>query len=420
MLCIATVFLVGCSSAEWDHAAAMNEWESGNLPAAIEQLKSAIAKTSDNGQMKLTLARMYAENEQPDLGVALCDEHLETNPGAERAYRIRAVCQQYLGNFEESLDDYQNGVASNVEKSSGELNNLAYFRALAKQELPKAARQIDEAINMRKQEPWGSKYLASMPIQSSIAIGLISRHVDEQDMAIELLDARIEKYEDLWNRKSGLVNQLVAEMVAIDFPLTKETENQIDIARRDLEVTRNGLGLMLITRCLVNEDLGRHYEVDRDRHLIQDIGFEFEELLAALPDDLSCLEVLSDAWLYLDTRGFVLARLSWQSEDVQRWASKLKMNRVGLTSSYELALADLDLAVAAAELSYLASNSPLCNRYDIPGERVEALRRNGVRTIAVLRYHRMEAHLKAGNKAMAAKDESRIKTLGFEPDGRLF
>ena len=89
-------------------------------------------------------------------------------------------------------------------------------------------------------------------------------------------------------------------------------------------------------------------------------------------------------------------------------------------SNYELAIGDLDVAVMSAQVSREALNSSLYNTMNEPPEYVARKKAISRRMTAILMYHRMTTHQRAGNKKAAAKDRCRIEALGFAPDEGLF
>ena len=422
ILLLSVGLTIGCGeeAANWKLAAGLNEAERGNLDQAIEMIQDVSDRYPDRHELKLTLARLMAENEQGELGIALCDQFLERFPDRPEALQIRSNCLMMLGRFEESLADYESSIARKLEKSEVELNNLAYFRGLARKDLPRAYRDIQRAIEMEEKSSWGCVYLVPLPVRTSVSLGLISRHVSEQEVALEQLDRMIDAFDANWRARGALLTELVSELVAQEFPLNRQRVNQTSRVRVDQEVTRNCLGVMLATRVLVLEDLGRTEQVDLDRREIKRLGFELDELIQQLPDEAECLRVLKKTCLFIDTRGFVLSRMTWQPPEVRRWADELQMNVPGLFGSYEQTIADLDLAVAAASLLYEATRSPLYNRYDYPPRAVESERLRARRDLAVLSYHRLQAHQRAGKDKLAEADADRIRGLGMTPDASLF
>ena len=413
---------LGCGeeAANWQLAAGLNEVERGNLEQAIQLIQGVVDQYPDRHELKLTLARLMAENEQGELGIALCDQFLERFPDRPEALQVRSNCLMMLGRFDESLADYESSISRKLEKSEVELNNLAYFRALARKDLPRAFRDIQRAIEKEESTSWGCIYLVPLSVRTTVSLGLISRHVGEQELALEQLDRMIASFDENWRARGALLTELVSELVTREFPLSTQRVNQTSRVRVDQEITRNSLGIMLATRILVAEDLGRTKQVDADRREIKRLGFDLDELLGQLPDEADSLRILKKTCLFIDTRGFVLTRLAWQPPEMRRWADELQMNVPGLLSSYEQTLADLDLAVAAASLLYKATRSQLYNRYDYPPKVVQRERRQSRKDLAVLTYHRLQAHERAGQEALAEADADRIRALGLKPDASLF
>ena len=89
-------------------------------------------------------------------------------------------------------------------------------------------------------------------------------------------------------------------------------------------------------------------------------------------------------------------------------------------SSYEEALADLDSAILASEFMEFSLNSSLYNTPDFSAQQITRRKKMATRMTAVLIYHRMEVHRRAGKKKAADQDQLSIEKLGFEADGNLF
>ena len=425
LVVLLSVFLAasGCSNerASWKVASALNLAEQGQLDEAIEQMQIAIKQAPDRYGFKLIQARFLAMHDQGELGVALCDEVLEKYPQHEGARRVRANCLVYLGQFDEALEDFKLSVSTKLERSSEELNNLAYYRTLAGLELDQAIQNIELAIEKEENQPWGAGFgRVSFPVRATICLGLMARHIDRRDVALEQLDRVIADLTSHWETQDRLITELVAELAANEFPISERRINQTSSARVAQEIARQSLGMLLATRALIHEDCGHCRLADRDRHQLQDLGIDESEVFASLPDDVSCLAVLEKSSTFLDTRGFLMTRLPWQDEAVLPWLEHLKMQRPEAIANYRRAINDLDLAIATMQVLHAASNSPVYNRYDIPLKQVERDRKHGLRTLAVLIFHRMEAHRKAGQHELAQQDANRISELGFDPEANLF
>jgi len=75
-------------------------------------------------------------------------------------------------------------------------------------------------------------------------------------------------------------------------------------------------------------------------------------------------------------------------------------------------LQDLDLAIAAAEVRLLALNSDAVNRIEYSVDSIRIKKVSGVKLVAILREHRRQAHMKAGQIEAAQRDQERIEELG--------
>ena len=89
-------------------------------------------------------------------------------------------------------------------------------------------------------------------------------------------------------------------------------------------------------------------------------------------------------------------------------------------SSYEAALTDLDCAILASEFMELSLKSSLYNTPDFSAQQIARRKKMATRMTAVLIYHRMEIHRRAGEKKAADQDRMIIENLGFEANGSLF
>ncbi|MCP4479501.1 MAG: hypothetical protein GY818_15555, partial [Planctomycetaceae bacterium] len=141
-------------------------------------------------------------------------------------------------------------------------------------------------------------------------------------------------------------------------------------------------------------------------------------LATSLPNAEACLTQLQKASMYLDTRGFVSGRRNWQSTALPSFDQSPGI--LNTPSSYENALDDLDCAVLASEFTELALKSSLYNTPDFSAQQIARRKKMARRMTAVLIYHRMEIHRRAGNKQAAAQDKKIIEDLGFEANGSLF
>ncbi|MCP4095235.1 MAG: hypothetical protein GY748_03225 [Planctomycetaceae bacterium] len=440
--------LIGCreESAKWNFAKAMNLAEAGQSEEAMEVMEIAFREAPDNRQIKLAYANMLAENDQGELGITLCDEILELTPEDELAHQVRSTCFQYLGEFDLALENYKRHLSGKMSRTPIELNNLAYFRALARKELSRANRDINKAIDSEELEYWGCNYIVPLDVRTAISVGLLSRTLNQREQALAELDRRINTYESKLETQVSFIQGVVTELMQenppeiqqsisteqvtvgpppvetteskASFPFGEKLEKGISNARALKQIDKNSLAVMLATRALINEDLGAVALADRDRKRLQQLGLDFKTLATSLPNAEACLTQLQKASMYLDTRGFVSGRRNWQSTALPSFDQSPGI--LNTPSSYENALDDLDCAVLASEFTELALKSSLYNTPDFSAQQIARRKKMARRMTAVLIYHRMEIHRRAGNKQAAAQDKKIIEDLGFEANGSLF
>ena len=435
LCCIAlTLVSVGCNrdSAQWKVAAATNERKSGDPEAAIELLQTALRMDPDSYSIKLQLADILAENDQGDLGLMLCDEVLESYPNNKQALWMRARCLRFLGRFDEALTDYQKYCADNIDKECCELNELAYYRGLAGLELDKALRQINKAIKkFEQQQYWGRFSYVPLDISSIVSAGLISRHTPDGHLFVmDLLNDMIFEEQQLWlQRNSRLQRLLDQQELESQNNASRDTDKrqaifqaEEKIALDNMQMIAGNLVALLATRSLIFEDQGQSELADLDRLWLKRIGFEPQDIYNALPNDIECLTTMRSGAAILDTRGFILTQMPWQTTwtkpngDVIRMGSKSRAS----FGSYRAAMRDLDIAVATAEVRRLAFSSDIVNRIERSIEEIHASKQEGAQIIAILRNHRRQANLKENQVEAAEQDLLRIKELGFEAGPNLF
>jgi len=415
----------GCQreNAQWTFAAGMNAREDGDPETAIDLLQEALRLSPGSDNIKIQLASLLAESGQGEPGLSLCDEVLAIYPKHDEARKAKITCLKYLGRFDEALVEHQLRDSRKIDKSENVLNGLAYHRALANRELDKALRQIDEAIEKVE----GS---ASITLQTALAVAMISRHVDQQDAAMLVVNNHIAKVAEYWGARNSRIGRLLADKEFSrstgNEQLTKKIEDQIKETGASLDDLGRGLSRLLAARALLAEDLGDIELADHDRRWVRELGFDFDDSLAALPQDRDCLNVLDVAAAFLDTRGFILTLLPWRtlasgsSSDFDA-EGRLNDKTNIIRSDYWSATENLDLAIAAAEVRHAAlTNDNLFNHVIEPLERVKKRVRESPHTLAVLLYHRFLAHKKAGKFDLAAADKKRIEELGFPANCRLF
>ena len=200
--------------------------------------------------------------------------------------------------------------------------------------------------------------------------------------------------------------------------LDQEAEKLNELVKRSanhVDRTAGNLPVLLATRSLIFDSQGQTKLADLDRLWLKRIGVQPQNVYASLPSDVECMLALGEVQAILDTRGFIQTQLPWQSTwthpsgDVMQLEDQSRFITYG---SYELALQDLDLAIAAAEVRLLALNSDAVNRIEYSVDSIRIKKVSGVKLVAILREHRRQAHMKAGQIEAAQQDQERIEELG--------
>lgn len=440
-LCLGCLILIasniGCRKdcAQWNVAAAINEENKGNSEGAIELLQKALRMDPDSDDIKLDLALLLAKNDQGDLSQTLCDEVLESDPNSEDAWRVLSECLHLMGRFDDSLAAYQKHVADKIDKGPNELNQLAYFRALAGVQLDKALRQINEAIykyehqlEAETRHSWGSFSYIPMEIKAVVSAGLLSRYTEEgHQHVMGLLNDKIQVEQELWlaanARFQRLYDQKENQGNSGNDQDAEEQQEHIEDASDQVERIAGVLSVLLATRSLMFDDKGQTELADLDRLWIKQVGEQPQKVYGTLPSDRECLSALSEIQAIIDTRGYILTQLPWQPTWTHPSGVVMKIeDRTSLITygSYERALKDLDLAVVAAEVRLLVLDSDAVNWIEYPPERIPADKANGAKLIAILRNHRRQAHLKANQVEAAQRDQERIEELDLKAGENLF
>ena len=443
LIAVVTFLFCGCDaeSAKWDLAKSRNLYQSNDLDGCIELLESAHQKAPQDNVVKLELAKRYAENGQGALGIGLCNEYLKQYPEDFDGYRVRADCWPYLGRFDEALADYKRSLMEHVSRDASDLNGLAYHRALANKELARATDEIQEAIERVEVALAGRGVGITLAVQTLVAAGLVSRHIEQRESSLRMLNQWIESYEKKLALTTEVLKTRVTGLLFYQDQLSKDEENKLLELRINLQRQTESLAAMLVIRALLYEDLGQTQKADQDRWAVKELDFDFEKFSNRFPTDLNCLRVLSNASSFLDTRGFVLGRQRWVTDDFQEIPLTVEgASRQLRFSSYKEAVANLDLSILAADFVHLGLESQLCNSTEIPTGRVvfsqpeyytqrrkeshtisyvEQWKKDNKRKRAVLLHHRREIHLRGGNQAAAALDQESIDELGIK-ESHLF
>jgi len=413
----------GCGPewARWDAAQAVMAYEQGDVDGAIQQLEAAVEKSPRDPSLKLSLAEKLIESNQPFQAERVCDEILKRFPENYRALVQKAHSQQAQGNFEKALETFKERSKARswlIADSYLQLNERAYFRALANVELDHAKDDIDAAINMVSQTRLGDlEHSVSILARSLVASAVIGRRIGMAQTAVERLTPMIDRLRIDTHAINVVLNKEIISESGDQFPPSDDFSKSSNGFRSNIRNVEKTLALLLTTRALCFQDLNNIDLSNQDRAEVRSMALDADVIIAKLPKENECIGELGNSFMLLDTRGFIISLLPRDSKkDV---TANLGQQKHQKTQSYNDALIDLNQAIFAYQVFSKSLDSEVHNHIEnmIDPKTVKL----GVPKMkAVLFYHRMLLLEKMSNSAAAAKDRETIRQMGFTPGEHLF
>jgi hypothetical protein len=393
----------------WQAALAFSHYDNGNELLAIEKLKRVTEELPNDWRLKLQLALWLNEAGQPQEAMELCERVLDNveHMSGMTSNLVKMNVLQAKSSIQLTLDEPAAALATQKSalalyavdefSDSQRANQLAYFRALANEELDEADQQISQAIAVDDHDSrLASGMVIPLTVRAVIASALVARQTKEQKQLIPFLDRMIEDISDQASEHQLEFPQDVYEQMLGEFPLGKASLSKIASSQRLTVQLTDSLALLLTVRALVRQDLGELKGCDQDRYRIQALGWDADSIAKQLPDGIWCANSLNTAAAFLDTQAMVC----------------FKMGQL------ERALGNQDLAVMAIQYVQKSRRTALQNSMqfgtDFRGE--DRVRR---RTEAILLYHRYQILRAKELFQLAEEDERRIKELGFELGSHL-
>ena len=427
LICVSLA--VGCQSekAKWEFAsaelAARSVTDPGERRQAIVRMQQALEIIGKAPRLKLRLADYLAE-EGDENAIRLCDEILvDDQTLADSALHLEVLQRkmlllQKLGQFDAALQVCKQTLADHVSRSPDELNLLAYCRGLAGRELMIAAKEIDEAILAVEGVAWPSKAVVPLAIQTELAIALLSRDVDAQATALEVLDYRVDQLQIDLGQLQNLALSSTAVDANLQTPLDQQLQGELKRAQDITDVLKELMSWVLTVRALLYQDLNRLGECKDDRQLVRQLGHDADKMVQRLPDTTLLEPVLRIGVAFFDTRGFVLGQLPWDEIGLQ--VGQKPGGPLNRTSNYREALADLNVAVTGAQVFNRLVVTGKTRSAVGPVQEMRELQAEMKRTEAAILYHRMLVHQRNRSTSEAQQDQAAIEHLGFEPSAKLF
>ena len=390
---------------KWQAAQAMVRYDNGDRATAIESLQQVASKLGGDQYIQFTLVDWLTENGQADKAIENCDRHLEHTPESPLWLTLRRESECGAGDFQAAWQTYQKLKLlspQSLNRSAEELNEEAYFRALAEKDLPVAWSEIRQAVAKVSNDSGIPGFNLPLPSQALIAASLLSRHVEAQPVILPQLNRRIDSVRSVLEDREGLLVESLEEFSKDSFPLSESREVLLKDVRLKVDFRRHELAFLTVCRALMFEDLGFPDRCDSDRVQVTELGLQSQMVADMLPDDFLCHPMATRAIAYLDTRALVLTKM------LRDDPSQVTEDKLTLSDS----ITDLDISVAVCDV--------IDRRIRTLKESTDwELKRFRKEYVAVL-HHRAMAHRKSGNADLALLDRERIKSLGFDPNANLY
>lgn len=384
----------------WHQADAQEKALDDDLDGAVESMDAAL-QWDDSATVYLMRAGLKLKNGDYEGCVDDCETAIElTQSGpvavAMAAHGLRSQAYLELGEHEKSIDDQKTigellKKDSRLKKRSTYLNDLAYFRALGNIELDEAAKDATKAVELLGDED----QLTPAILRASLAC--------QWEAASPVLQEVVQYLQRQLSRESRQVKQEITDEIAESFPPSNRSAAQMNrLAEEHLKVSEQ---LWLLERRQSTPDAIAM--TDEENESSSDDALQ--TALNSLPSMQRSQQILSNFAPLLDTKGFVFYKLALTDETEERAEQLAKARR------------DLDRAVVAMEVLVQAERTLMVwHQHRIADPRsAKASMKQAEQSLAVLRYHRGLVLKELGEPQLAARDFTRVKQLGHEPNEQL-
>ena len=407
----------GCGPewARWDATQANMYFRRGQTEDALYQLRDAISKSPRDPVLKLTLAQRLIEIDKHDEALELANKVLEVFPDNAKASEVISNAYQEKGDFESALAanvDFHE--RSGIRRDINGLNELAYFRALAKTDLNLAKADIETVVRaLNNSLNWPGDEELDTCVKSTALAAMVSRCCGAEQAAIDVLSPQIDQLRLQIRVANGLLTREVYKLSQDSFPVRQD---EAVLKRQQLlDKFDRRAATLLSCRALLYQDSGDIVGCEADRREVLRLGFDSTEIVNQLPDERMALAMLSGPSAFLDTRGLIYSLLPWD-DNLEPDNSRDKNSY----SNSADAARDLNVAILCSEIGYKALDHPLGNAIELNEDDKRAAEKTRKHQLAVLLYHRMTLHERIGNDELKNLDAERIRKLGHEPGAGLF
>ena len=407
--------------ARWDAAQAVIAYDQGDIEHAIFQLTTAVERSPRDPSLKISLARKLIESGRGKEAEELCDEILARFPDNDPALVTKATSQQAQGNFRLALDTFNLRARQlnwTIGRNPVQLNERAYFRALAGVQLEDAKQDINLACEIISHWSFGSLPRSLGLFQRSLAASsIVAMEIGMTQQAVPHLAEEIDGLRRALHELNTELNREIIELTALEYPPSQEKANSQNGFRDRIRASEHTLATLLTIRALAYQQLGLDDLCDQDRAEVRGLGLDCDEIAAALPASSLCIGTIKDSSAYLDTRGYIIGLMPTGGN---QGAIELNDRTVGVRDDFEDALRDLNQSIFALEVFEESLSSSIHNHAEGTVQDPVAERQSIGKQKAVLLYHRLMMREKSGNQDGAKQDSEAIKALGCQPGTHLF
>ena len=256
LLLLLPLMMYGCGPewARWDAAQAVIAYDSGDIEHSIFQLTTAVERSPRDPRLKISLAQKLIESGRGKEAEVLCDEILARFPDNDTALVVKANSQQAQGNFRQALDTFNLRSRKGnwtIGRSYHQLNERAYFRALAEVQLDDAKEDINAACAIVSQSSFGSLPWELGLYQRSLAsCGIVAMKIGMTKPAVEHLSEAIDDLRRMLQRLEDELNREIVESAIEEYPPTREISKRLNRFRNVIGNSEQTLATLLTVRAL--------------------------------------------------------------------------------------------------------------------------------------------------------------------------
>jgi tetratricopeptide (TPR) repeat protein len=261
----------------WHLASAVQLRAKGETESAYKELDAAAYWFANSPELLLQRAEWSLEDGKKDEALADCDAMLTAAGDNYKWLSVHASFLQHAGNFERAVSDWKKieefSQRSGIPNRATALNGIAYARALAKSDFEEALRNVNEALELVRDNPNildTRGYILFLQTEYEAALEDLDLAAAEFDKQVELADemAKRETMSPLYRR---VVNSKPKHLLEFEPPRDAKAQS---------EVIRAAAAVVHYHRSLVLKALDRKEDAQKDWEIAKKlVGREPDESL---------------------------------------------------------------------------------------------------------------------------------------------